>query len=762
MEHSQDPRILMLGYGWFPDRLGGLNRYYRDLIEHLPEARGVVIGNGASMPARVAGVSTHASPLPLRMYAFWRATQREAGAVDVVDAHFALYALLPLWLGQLRRKPVLLHFHGPWADESASAGDASRLKLRARRALERAVYRRADQAVVLTSAFRQLLVERYGVQPWRISVEPPGVDLDRFSPGSQELARHELGLAHDAFVVVAVRRLVPRMGLELLLQSWRAALMDLPPGSTLLIAGDGQLAPELRQIAAGCVPDSVRVLGRVSDERLVTLYRAADLAIVPTLEHEGFGLVVLEAAACGTPSIVTDIGGLPEAVRNLDPTLIVPSNDVAALRDRLLRGVVERPSSAATRSFAERHDWKDVAERHLGIAKRAIPSLSQDEARIKVVYLDHVARMSGGEIALLRLLPHLDRVHAHAILAERGPLVGELHTAGISTEVLSFDARARDLRRGEIGGGGVPAQAAAATARYVIRLARRLRRLAPDLVHANSLKSGVYGSLAAWLAGVPMVWHVRDRIADDYMPHAAALLIRSMTGHLPAAVIANSETTLSTLHAANDPTQYHVLPDVLGEVPERARDDGRPLTYGVVGRLAPWKGQDLFLRAFADAFAGGEERAVLVGGALFGEDEYAEQLPRIAEQLGIADRVELRGHRTDVWDEFARIDVLIHSSITPEPFGQVILEGMAAGVPVIAAGAGGPAEILDSGETGMLYTPGDVNALSAAMTQLRDGAERERLSLAARRALGPYSTAVVAAKLQDLYADVLKRSTAAG
>ena len=334
----------MLGYGWFPDRLGGLNRYYRDLLEHLPEARGVVIGRDASMPVRVTGVSGHDRPLPLRLLALWRAADRMAAETDVVDAHFALYAAASLHFGHLRRKPCVIHFHGPWADESAATGDASGVRRRIRRALERATYRRADEVVVLTSAFRQVLVERYRVPPWIVTVEPPGVDLSFFSPGSMEDARGAFGLSPGAFVVVAVRRLVPRMGLDLLLETWRQVLPDLPPGSSLLIAGDGPLEDELRRrVAALDMGESLRLLGRISDERLVTLYRAADIAVVPSLQHEGFGLVVIEAAACGTPSIVTAVGGLPETVAGLDASLIVPAADQAALGERLMRAQIDRP-----------------------------------------------------------------------------------------------------------------------------------------------------------------------------------------------------------------------------------------------------------------------------------------------------------------------------------------------------------------------------------------------------------------------------------
>jgi glycosyltransferase involved in cell wall biosynthesis len=745
-------RPLMLGKGWFPDELGGLDRYYRDLLEHMPEATGVVIGTRRALHSRVTGVSEHNQPLPRRLLAFWRAAQVAADRTDVVDAHFALYAIASLLLGRLRSKPVVLHFHGPWADENVAAGDRSGIRYAARRLLERAAYRSACDAVVLTSASRQVLLERYRVPPWNISVVPPGVDLVRFTPGLDGEARRNLDLEPHAFVAVAVRRLVSRMGLDVLLEAWHGAVDQLPPGSALLIAGDGPLRSALaRTIAELGLGDSVKLLGRVSEGELVQLYQAADVAVVPTLEHEGFGLVVIEAAACGTPSIVTSVGGLPEAIAALDRSLLLPAGDTGALRDRLLLSQTDRPSRAVTRAYAERFAWSDVVERHRAIMRRAAAPNATDN-RLKVVYLDHVARLSGGEIALLRLLPHLDRVNPHVVLAEDGPLVQQLHLEGISTELLLLTDSVLHLRKNEVDRRGLSPRVTGATAAYVVRLAVRLRQLRPDLVHANSLKAGVYGSLAARLAGIPMIWHVRDRIEEDYLPRTAVILVRRMTRYLATAVVANSKSTMQTLAAPSKPVViYSVLPEVMSHVAMRPRTNGRPLTFGIVGRLAPWKGQDLFLRAFAQAFPTGDEQATVVGAALFGEDEFARGLPGLAATLAIADRVELRGHRADVWDELSRMDVLVHASVTPEPFGQVILEGMAAGVPVIAARAGGPAEILRDDVTGLLYEPASVGALAGAMKRMLDPALRDRLRAAARDDLGPYSPPVVAAELQDLY-----------
>ncbi len=762
------PRVLMLGMGWFPSTVGGLDRYYRSLFEQLPEASGVVIGPAAGAPAAITAASRHDLPLARRVGSFWMAARRAAREAEVVDAHFALYAAAPLLLGP-RRRPTVFHFHGPWADENAAAGDSSRVKRALREALERGVLRRADAHVVLSSAFRRVLVERHRVAPWNINVWAPGVALERFTPGDRSGARARLGIDPAAFVVVCARRMVARMGIDLLLDAWGQIAQELPEGSLLLLVGDGPLRETFAARAAQpALAGRVRVMGRLSDEELIEAYRCADVAAVPSVAVEGFGLVVLEAAACGTPSIVSDVGGLPEAAAALDPSLVVAAGDTEALGARLraaAHGAL--PTRAATRNYAERFAWPAVAERHRAMHRRLVAG--SREQRWRVVYLDHVARLSGGEIALLRLLPHLRRVNAHVILGEEGPLATRLAQEGISVEVLPIAAAARDARKDTLRLGGASPTALLSALAYVARLTLRLRQLRPDLVHTNSLKAGVYGSLAANAAGIPVVWHLRDRIAPDYLPRPAVRFVRGLVGRVADGVVANSAATLATLDTpgtshplAVGPHDRHgvnrVIPDSVEPSPYPHMPDSSATTFGIVGRIAPWKGQDLFVQAFASAFPTGEERAVIVGAPLFGEDAYERELRELITRLGLSKRVQLRGFREDVWSELARIDVLVHASVIPEPFGQVVLEGMAAGLPVIAPDEGGPAEVIADGETGRLFAARSVDALAAAMRALgADPQARERLGRAARRSIEAYHPAGVGEQLEEVYAEVLER-----
>lgn len=701
-----------MGMGWFPDHVGGLNRYLRDL--HLAQAVAgqepvsVVLGPLRQPVAGVLPVSAASDHLFRRLLAVARAVRRHQQAVDVVDVHFALYGLLPALLR--RDLPLVVHFQGPWALESEAVGRA-RWSLAARGAVERAVYRRATRLIVLSQPFADLLVARYGVPQARIRVIPPGVDLARFTPAA---AAGDGGPS-----IVAARRLVPRMGLDVLL---RALPLLETSDVRLTVVGAGPELPALQALAVALgVDDRTDFAGEVDDDELVRRYREADVVAVPSLALEGFGLVVLEALACGTPAVVTRVGGLPEAVAGLDPGLVVPPEDPAALAralDRVLTG--HGPSPAACRKHAEGFGWA-----------RAVQSVDEvyQQARdrpLRVVYLDHCGKRSGAELALLRLLPALEGIEAHVIFGEDGPVLADFASAGLSHEVLALQGRTNELGRDSVRAGRLPVAAVWDTTRHVVRLAHRLRQLRPDLVHGNSLKACLYGSVAARLAGVPFVWHARDHVDVSYLPGQAVFLVRAAARHLPAVVIANSRSTLETLRLA-DRTGTAVVQSVVHDlVPPHnlvavgVAEANRPVMLAVIGRLSPWKGQHVFLRAFASAFSGTPVRARLVGTALFGEYAYEAELQALVVELGIAHQVEFRGHRQDVAAELSEVDVLVHCSTSPEPFGQVVLEGMAAGVPVLAADAGGPAEVIRHAVDGWLVTPDDVDALARAMRHLVD------------------------------------------
>ena len=357
------PLALQIGMFWgASSAAGGLDRIYTDLFEHLPKAGfrtiGVVEGPMnvyTSSAGRVHPFRRGRGNLVDR-YTGFRSTIssliREQ-PVDLVALHFALYGAFVL--DKLRQQPLVMHFHGPWSTEGQLEG-SSRVTTNVKHFLEAAVYRRADRIIVLSAAFSDLIQQKFGVCSERVRLVPGHVDLERFARSeTRKQARERLGLPTDRPLLVSVRRLKHRMGLDRLIAAM-ASVRQTVPDALLCIGGTGDLRPALqRQVAEFGLGDHVRFLGYVPEEDLSFLYRAADLNVVPTLALEGFGLVAAEALAAGTPSIVTPIGGLPEVVAPLSEALVCESSDVDAIADRLasaLTGRVAMPDQIACETYA--------------------------------------------------------------------------------------------------------------------------------------------------------------------------------------------------------------------------------------------------------------------------------------------------------------------------------------------------------------------------------------------------------------------------
>jgi glycosyltransferase involved in cell wall biosynthesis len=396
--------------------------------------------------------------------------------------------------------------------------------------------------------------------------------------------------------------------------------------------------------------------------------------------------------------------------------------------------------------------------------------------RVRIAFLDHCARMSGAEMALLRMVPGLQEVDPLVVLGEDGPLRLRFEEAGIPVLILPLAERTSTLRRDRVGG-TLPLSAAVDVITYVWRVRGLLRDRGIEVVHTNSLKACLYGSVAGRLAGLPVIWHARDRYATDYLPRAAVRLVRFAARLFATVVVANSQTTLATLAPHPRLQKRVVLPSPLAggqrragrrQLDERRTAERRsgPLVIGMVGRISPWKGQDVFLRAIAEAFSGPGAtpvRARIIGSALFGEEAHAEEMKRLADELGIADLVEWRGFRDDMIAELGELDVLVHCSTLPEPFGQVVVEGMAAGLPVVSTDVGGPAEVIDDGRSGILVRPGDPAALARVLRRLADDPdERDRLGESAHTASAQYSLQIVAARFDEIARMVARRSVRAG
>jgi len=270
----------------------------------------------------------------------------------------------------------VIHFEGRGGLE-VEAERQSALAVFVKTAVERLGYRRATSFIVLSSPFGKILETRFGIPRHRIHIIPGGVDVRRFAIAeSRTECRARLDWPADRPIVLAVRRLMRRMGLDNLIAA-TALVREKVPNVLVLIAGSGPMAGELRaQIEALGLTEHVRLLGFVPDADLPLAYRAANLTVVPTQVLEGFGLIVAESLAAGTPCLVTPVGGLPEAVQELSPRLVLASSLPPAIADGLiaaLTGTMPLPDAPACVEFARRHyDWPVIAERTRVVYEEAL------------------------------------------------------------------------------------------------------------------------------------------------------------------------------------------------------------------------------------------------------------------------------------------------------------------------------------------------------------------------------------------------------
>ena len=393
-----------------------------------------------------------------------------------------------------------------------------------------------------------------------------------------------------------------------------------------------------------------------------------------------------------------------------------------------------------------------------------------------ILFFDHTASLGGGEIALLNLVQGLDRSRFRplVVLGEAGALSQKLEAAGVEIRVFPIARDVAQTRKDSLGAGSLlRLRAIAQSAAYARRLARLIRQENAALVHTNSLKADIIGGVAARLARVPLIWHVRDRIETDYLPTPIVRLFRKLCAILPDYVIANSKSTLQTLHLpARRPaatvysgvshSRSEVVHDGVQVLPGiyPARETGQPPVIGIVGRISPWKGQHIFVQMAAAVHAHyPNARFQICGAALFGEAAYEAEVRAQVQQEGLADCLEFLGFRADVFAVIQNMDILVHASTTGEPFGQVIIEGMSACKPVVATRGGGVPEIVEDGVTGRLVPMNDASAMTQAVLDILADPEAARaMGMAGYQRVQDHFTIERAVRqVETIYTEILVR-----
>ncbi len=323
----------------------------------------------------------------------------------------------------------------------------------------------------------------------------------------------------------------------------------------------------------------------------------------------------------------------------------------------------------------------------------------------------------GGAEALLQAV--LDGAHdteheLELVFFEPGPWPAELSAAGFRVQVLPA-GRVRQGHR---------------WLATVVKLAGILRAREPDVILNWAAKTQLYGAPAAVLAGMAdrVVWY-QQMIPNGHWVDRCAT-------YLPARGIACCSAAAAAAQARMSPSRPTVVihpgaPFPTGDPPPAPLAPPADATVvGIVGRLQPWKGQDRLLAAHALLRERGHNlHTVIVGGDAHGfSARYAQSLPPLVDRLGLTGAVTFTGHVPDAGPYIEQMEILVNAS-DPEPFGIVLLEGMARGVAVVAVNSGGPVELVEHGRSGVLATSGEPGALADALEALL-------LSPALRRSIG--------------------------
>ena len=373
------------------------------------------------------------------------------------------------------------------------------------------------------------------------------------------------------------------------------------------------------------------------------------------------------------------------------------------------------------------------------------------------------------------------------IVGADGPLLEEASAAGAVCEVLELPAGVRSF--GAFGTArtssrGLAARTAfarrvacagAASIRYLVRLRRILGHLRPDIVHSNGIKFHVLSGMGC-VSPFPTIWHIHDLLSQRPMIGRILRTIRNSRVSAIAISRAVTEDCLDMLPGMDVATVYNAI-DTERFSPHggpladldalAARSSNQPLAcrVGLVATYARWKGQDVFLQAAARTLTmhpGIGIHFYIVGGPIYeteGSQFSAEELRDLSQRLGLKDRVSFISFQSDTAPIYRALDVVVHASTRPEPFGLTIVESMACGRATVISDAGGAAELFCKGDDAMAIRPGNVDDLSDAIVTLAMNPQvRERLGRNARMAavrhfhlerLGVETLAVYQALLQN-------------
>jgi glycosyltransferase involved in cell wall biosynthesis len=702
----------------------------------------------------------------------------KAGQIDLIHANSIRAGIIALLAFPRGGPPTLVHVHDCLPGNLVSS------------AVRWLLCRRSQGLVAVSQYAEKAFVLPGSPVLSRVLYNP--IDLDRFDPAhtaTREQARVELGFDEDAQLVAVIAQITPWKGQRTLVEAFAQLRADLPRAQLLLVGEPKFISKATRYdnltyqrelyelVAALGLEDTVHFLGERAD--VPRIMRAVDVLAMPSWE-EPLGRTVMEAMAMEVPVVVTSVGGPAELVSNRREGLLVPPRRPAEWAQAIGEVLKDRETAlawgkAGRQRIARSFDRSVYVEDMIGLYREVVQSapaqIGRDEPvrEVTVLYVDHSSKVSGAQRSLLELLAALPPEVSAVVACPPGDLSTATLQCGVPVarikgSDISFRLSPRSTPRALID-----------MARAAVALAGHLRRVKPDLVHANSLRAGLISMLAQPFGRRPVAIHIRDCLPDQRMSN----LIRRVTGSYASMLISNSCYTDQNFSHPRSRAPRRVVHNSV----DLARFDGETVVarglreevaagpddalIGVIAQITPWKGQDDAIRTLAELLQHGHRaHLVLVGEAKFVSPTtrfdnvaFERNLHELAIGLGVSDHVTFLGDRTDIPEILSAIDAILVPS-WEEPFGRTVIEGMAMGRLVLATSVGGTSEIIEDGRTGFLLPPRSPSTWARALAEILADPERKaaieaRAAAEVRRRFTPDDHA---RQVTDIYRELIPAS----
>ncbi|MBV9385105.1 MAG: glycosyltransferase [Chroococcidiopsidaceae cyanobacterium CP_BM_ER_R8_30] len=343
---------------------------------------------------------------------------------------------------------------------------------------------------------------------------------------------------------------------------------------------------------------------------------------------------------------------------------------------------------------------------------------------MKILFLDQSGKPGGAELCLIDIAkPYRDRCLVGLFID--GPFRHFLEQQHIPVQILGTQSLQVRKSSSLLEGLG--------SVRQLVPMIAQVAKTAREynLIYANTQKALVVGALASFISRRPLVYHLHDILSVDHFSQTNRRLAVTLANRFASLVIANSKASQAAFIEAGghpDITEvvYNGFEPELYDTPESNNPSllrqelglEEQFVVGNFSRLSPWKGQHVLIEALTHCPS--DVTAIFIGDALFGEQDYVKQLHERVKALGLEERVQFLGFRSNIAQLMAVCDLVAHTSTRPEPFGRVIVEAMLCGRPIVATQSGGAIELVEPGINGFLIPPDAPQELAQVIINCRD------------------------------------------